>query len=194
MDELPFAGKVCLTRKLPVESLDPDLPIGFSRPIRKWNRKFINEILQSSEMPDLFPSPTSGPDKIKKRLLQESPWRSSPPQCLCCSKSSRDLNAPFPLPSAWKCLDSFQLILPAIFPWFGSLFLQGSLTPYFLVCLSVLCMLWVLCPQFLYQIHVTAAQMTLLCIYFQIYLFIWRATGRIVLKVKSQIWIQVLDG
>lgn len=39
---------------------------------------------------------------------------------------------------------------------------------YLLVCLSVLCMLWGLCPHSHYQIHVTAAQMNLLYIFFQI--------------------------
>lgn len=47
------------------------IKVGSSRLISiLQNRKVINESLQSSEMPDLFPSLTSGPVWIRQRLFQ----------------------------------------------------------------------------------------------------------------------------
>lgn len=171
MDELPFAGEVCLIRKLPVGGLDPDLPVGQKLVLLDpfcilQSRKVINDTLQSSEMLDFFPASLLGLlelDGDSFRLEKTCEIITSKMYLLL--KNRQGFGCSFPLAKCLGILRFFSahsssnlfliwLFTPSRFS--GSLF---SGLPQCVVC--------VVGSNFLYQIHVTAGQKTLLNIYFQ---------------------------
>lgn len=82
-------------------------------------------------------------------------------------KKEQGLGCSVPLAKCLGILRFFSAHSSSNFPLMWN-FTPSRFSDYLLVCLSVLCMLWGLCPHSHYQIHVTAGQMNLLYIFFQI--------------------------